>query len=127
MIKVTLPDGSERDYADGASPLDVAESISKSLAKKALAAKVDGEMWDLVRPLEGDATVAIITDRDPEGLELIRHDAAHVLWTCHNGRRTWSGRVGGRVRCPKGASHLVQPSCTNRSRNELIRYNGLVA
>ena len=79
MIKVTLPDGSERDYADGASPLDVAESISKSLAKKALAAKVDGEMWDLVRPLEGDASVAIITDRDPEGLELIRHDAAHVL------------------------------------------------
>ena len=79
MIKVTLPDGSEREYADGASPLDVAESISKSLAKKALAAKVDGEMWDLVRPLEGDANVAIITDRDPEGLELIRHDAAHVL------------------------------------------------
>jgi threonyl-tRNA synthetase len=79
MIKVTLPDGSERDYADGASPLDVAESISKSLAKKALAAKVNGEMWDLVRPLDGDANVAIITDRDPEGLELIRHDAAHVL------------------------------------------------
>ena len=79
MIKVTLPDGSEREYADGASPLDVAESISKSLAKKALAAKVDGEMWDLVRPLEGDAAVAIITSRDPEGLELIRHDAAHVL------------------------------------------------
>jgi threonyl-tRNA synthetase len=79
MIKVTLPDGSEREYAEGASPLDVAESISKSLAKKALAAKVDGEMWDLVRPLEGDAEVAIITDRDPEGLELIRHDAAHVL------------------------------------------------
>ncbi|MEO1966967.1 threonine--tRNA ligase [Hyphomonas sp.] len=79
MIKVTLPDGSEREYADGASPLDVAESISKSLAKKALAAKVDGQMWDLVRPLEGDAEVAIITDRDPEGLELIRHDAAHVL------------------------------------------------
>ncbi len=79
MIKVTLPDGSEREYADGASPLDVAESISKSLAKKALAAKVNGEMWDLVRPLEGDAEVAIITSRDPEGLELIRHDAAHVL------------------------------------------------
>ncbi len=79
MIKVTLPDGSEREYADGASPLDVAESISKSLAKKALAAKVDGELWDLVRPLEGNAEVAIVTSRDPEGLELIRHDAAHVL------------------------------------------------
>lgn len=79
MIQVTLPDGSKREYQDGASPLDVAESISKSLAKKALAAKVDGQMWDLVRPLEGDASVAIITERDAEGLELIRHDAAHVL------------------------------------------------
>ena len=79
MIKVSLPDGSIREYPDGASPLDVAKSISNSLAKKALAAKVDGEMWDLVRPFEGDASVAIITDRDPEGLELIRHDAAHVL------------------------------------------------
>ncbi|HAY06186.1 MAG TPA: threonine--tRNA ligase, partial [Hyphomonas sp.] len=79
MIHVTLPDGSKREYQDGASPLDVAESISKSLAKKALAAKVDGQMWDLVRPLEGDAQVAIITDKDAEGLELIRHDAAHVL------------------------------------------------
>ena len=79
MIQVTLPDGSKREYQDGASPLDVAESISKSLAKKALAAKVDGQMWDLVRPLEGDSQVAIITDKDAEGLELIRHDAAHVL------------------------------------------------
>jgi threonyl-tRNA synthetase len=92
MIKVTLPDGSEREYADGASPLDVAESISKSLAKKALAAKVDGEMWDLVRPLEGDANVAIITDRDPEGLELIRHDAAHVHGA--GGAGTLSGLPG---------------------------------
>lgn len=79
MIKVKLPDGSEREYPAGISPREVAESISKSLAKKALAAKVNGQMWDLVRPLEGDADVAIITDKDPEGLELIRHDAAHVL------------------------------------------------
>ncbi len=79
MIEVTLPDGSKREYEDGASPLDVAESISKSLAKKALAAKVDGEMFDLTRPLEGDAAVAIVTANDPEGVELIRHDAAHVL------------------------------------------------
>jgi len=79
MINVTLPDGSKREYADGASPLDVAESISKSLAKKALAARVNGQMWDLARPLEGDSAVAIVTDKDPDGLELIRHDAAHVL------------------------------------------------
>ncbi|WP_353255361.1 threonine--tRNA ligase [Hyphomonas sp.] len=79
MINVTLPDGSKREFADGASPLDVAESISKSLAKKALAARVNGELRDLKRPLDGDCAVAIVTDKDPDGLELIRHDAAHVL------------------------------------------------
>ena len=79
MINVTLPDGSQRQYEDGASPADVAESISISLAKAALAAKVNGELYDLNRPLDGDAEVAIVTARDKEGLELIRHDAAHVL------------------------------------------------
>lgn len=79
MIKVTLPDGAVRDYEDGASPYDVAVSISNSLAKKALAAKVDGELYDLTRPLEGDVELALITAKDEEGLELIRHDAAHVL------------------------------------------------
>ncbi|MEO1659917.1 MAG: threonine--tRNA ligase [Pseudomonadota bacterium] len=79
MIKVTLPDGAVREYEDGARPYDVAVSISNSLAKKALAAKVDGELFDLMRPLEGDANLALVTAKDPEGLELIRHDAAHVL------------------------------------------------
>ncbi len=79
MIQVTLPDGSVREYDDGASPLDVAQSISRSLARKALAARVDGELWDLSRPLPGDAAVEIVTAGDPDALELIRHDAAHVL------------------------------------------------
>ncbi len=79
MIKVTLPDGAVRQYEDGASPYDVAVSISNSLAKKALAAKVNGELYDLTRPLDGDADIALITAKDPEGLELIRHDAAHIL------------------------------------------------
>ena len=79
MIEVILPDGTKREYEDGASALDVAESISKSLAKKALAAKVNGELRDLGRQLPPKAEVAIVTDKDPEGLELIRHDAAHVL------------------------------------------------
>ncbi len=79
MITVTLPDGSRREFPVGATPLDVAESISKSLAKKALAARVDGELRDLTRPLEHDAAVEIVTDKDPAGLDLIRHDAAHVL------------------------------------------------
>jgi len=76
MIKVTLPDGSERQFDDGASARDVAEAISKSLAKKAIAARVDGELYDLTRPLPGDAAVEIVTDRDDDALELIRHDCA---------------------------------------------------
>jgi threonyl-tRNA synthetase len=79
MIHVTLPDGSRREFEVGATPLDVALSISGSLAKKALAARVDGELRDLTRPLEGDAAVEIVTAKDADGLELIRHDAAHVL------------------------------------------------
>ena len=79
MITVSFPDGSKREYEDGATPEDVAKSISNSLAKKALAAKVDGELRDLTRPLEGDASIEIVTAKDDEGLELIRHDAAHVL------------------------------------------------
>lgn len=79
MINVTLPDGSKREFEDGASPFDVAASISNSLAKKAIAARVDGELRDLTRPLDGDAKVEIVTPGDAEGLELIRHDAAHVL------------------------------------------------
>ncbi|MEO0550597.1 MAG: threonine--tRNA ligase [Pseudomonadota bacterium] len=79
MIKVTLPDGAVREYEPGSSPFDVAASISNSLAKKAIAAKVNGELYDLTRPLEGDAEIAIVTAKDPEGLELIRHDAAHIL------------------------------------------------
>ena len=79
MINVTLPDGSVREYKDGSSPFDVAASISGSLAKKAILARVDGELFDLTRPLEGDAKVEILTNKDPEAIELIRHDAAHVL------------------------------------------------
>ena len=79
MLEVTLPDGAKKSFEDGASSFDVAQSISNSLAKKALAAKVNGELWDLNRPLPGDCDIAIVTDRDSEALELIRHDAAHVL------------------------------------------------
>jgi len=79
MIQVTLPDGSVRDYEAGATPMDVAKSISNSLAKKVLVARVDGDLYDVTRPLEGSASVELLTAKDPDGLELIRHDAAHVL------------------------------------------------
>ena len=79
MINVTLPDGSKRELPDGATPLDLAEGISKSLAKAAIIAEVDGQDWDLTRPLDGDAQVAIVTRKDDKALEVIRHDAAHVM------------------------------------------------
>lgn len=79
MINVTLPDGSVRELPDGASPMDLAVGISKSLAKVAIIATVNGENWDLKRPLEGDSEVAIITRKDEKALEVIRHDTAHIM------------------------------------------------
>ncbi|MEE9347273.1 MAG: threonine--tRNA ligase [Robiginitomaculum sp.] len=79
MVTLTFPDGATREYEAGATPLSVAKSISSGLAKKVLAAKINGEMRDAAREIEGDATIELITAKDPEGLELIRHDCAHVM------------------------------------------------
>jgi threonyl-tRNA synthetase len=76
---VTLPDGRNLDLDDGATGADAAAAIGAGLARAALAVKVDGEVRDLARPLPDGAQVEIVTDRSPESLELIRHDAAHVL------------------------------------------------
>jgi threonyl-tRNA synthetase len=79
-IVVTLPDGKPLELSPGASGADAAAAIGPGLAKAALAIRVDGELRDLSAPLPEDgAEVAILTDRDPEALELIRHDAAHVM------------------------------------------------
>ncbi len=78
-ITITLPDGQERDFEAGVTGREVAAAISKSLAKKAVAMKVDGALKDLADPIESDAEVVLITRDDPEALELIRHDCAHVL------------------------------------------------
>ena len=80
MFKIILPDGSVREVAQGATPGDIAAAIGPGLAKAALAARVDGELRDLNRPFEGDASLAIVTARDEkDALELVRHDYAHVL------------------------------------------------
>jgi threonyl-tRNA synthetase len=80
MFKISLPDGSVREMPEGSTPADVAAAIGPGLAKAALAAKVDGELRDLNRPLEGDSSLALVTSRDEkEALELFRHDYAHVL------------------------------------------------
>lgn len=76
---ITLKDGTKKEYASSTTPLDIAESISKRLAKEAVAAKVNGQLWDLTRILPKECTLEIITRNDEEGLEIIRHDAAHVL------------------------------------------------
>jgi threonyl-tRNA synthetase len=78
-MKVRLPDDSELELEDGANGADAAAAIGAGLAKAALAIKVDGELRDLSAPLAGGETIEIVTDRSPEALELIRHDAAHVL------------------------------------------------
>ncbi|MEP6342315.1 MAG: threonine--tRNA ligase [Maricaulaceae bacterium] len=79
MITITFPDGNTREFEAGVTAMAVAKSISSGLAKKVLAAKINGELRDALREIEGDAAIELITAKDPEGLELIRHDAAHVL------------------------------------------------
>src|SRR6056297_1166874 len=79
-VSLTFPDGSKRDYDAGVTPAAVAESISKSLSKKAISATVDNQHWDLQWPIEADAQIAINTLQDDgPALELIRHDLAHIM------------------------------------------------
>jgi len=78
-IAIKLPDGSVRSFPRGVSGTEIAAAIGPGLAKNALAAKVDGHVQDIDLPIEHDADVAIVTRASPEALELIRHDAAHVL------------------------------------------------
>ncbi|WP_031555513.1 threonine--tRNA ligase [Parvularcula oceani] len=79
MPVITLPDGAERRFDEAVTGFDVAESISKSLAKKALAIRLDGELFDLDHTIEDDARLEVVTRTDEDGLDLIRHDAAHLL------------------------------------------------
>ena len=79
MVAITLPDGSERRYDRPVSGADIASDIGPGLAKSALALKIDGQMKDLATVITTDAKVAIVTSRDPDALDLLRHDAAHVM------------------------------------------------
>ena len=79
MISVTFPDGASRAFEPGVSGLDIAKSISPSLAKRTVAMALDGVLVDLADPIERDARIEFVSREDPRALELIRHDAAHVL------------------------------------------------
>src|ERR1700747_1174551 len=79
MVALTFPDGARREYPANITGLDIAKSISPSLAKRTVAMALDGQLADLTDPIEHDARIEFLTREDPRALELIRHDAAHVL------------------------------------------------
>src|SRR5476651_2377825 len=79
MVALTFPDGARRDYPQGTTGLDIAKGISPSLAKRTVAMALDGTVADLADPIERDARIEFLTRDDPRALELIRHDAAHIM------------------------------------------------
>ncbi len=79
MIKITLPDGSVREYPKGTSSMQIALSISEGLARNVLSAKVNGEVWDASRPIENDATVQLLTWNDTDGKAVFWHSSAHLM------------------------------------------------
>ena len=78
-IEITLPDGSKRSVEAGTRPIDIAKAISPRLADAAIVARINGELYDLTRPIERDAAVQLLTNKDPESLEVYRHSTAHLL------------------------------------------------
>ncbi|MHC4418363.1 MAG: TGS domain-containing protein, partial [Planctomycetota bacterium] len=79
MAKVTLPDGSILEIADGTTARELSEQLGPQLAKAAVAAKLNGELVDLSTLIKADAAVQIMTLRDEEGLEVMRHSCAHIM------------------------------------------------
>ncbi len=79
MLVITLPDGAQRSFDAPVTALEVAQSIGAGLARSALAARIDGELRDLSTVITADASVALITERDPQGVEILRHSCAHLL------------------------------------------------
>lgn len=79
MISISFPDGAVRQYESGVTALDIAKSISEGLARKVLAASVNGQVWDATRPITGDASLKLLTWNDPEGQNTFWHSSAHLM------------------------------------------------
>ena len=79
MIKITFPDNSVKEFEIGITPLEIAESISPRLAKEVLASEVNGQEWDLTRPVTEDATLKLFKWEDAEGKHAFWHSSAHLL------------------------------------------------
>src|SRR3954470_22787675 len=95
MIKITLPDGSIREYEKGTTSLQVAQSISEGLARNVLAAKVNDQVWDATRPITEDARLQLLTWNDAQGKETMWHSSAHLmaeaLESLYPGVKFWVG------------------------------------
>ncbi|HEV7392899.1 MAG TPA: TGS domain-containing protein, partial [Burkholderiales bacterium] len=79
MVNIKLPDGSVRSYDQPVTVAEIAASIGPGLAKAALAGRVNGKLVDTAQRVESDSEVSIVTDKDPDGLDIIRHSSAHLL------------------------------------------------
>ncbi len=79
MIKITFPDGKNREYSEGTTAMEIAKSISEGLARNVLAAKVNGEVWDSSRPIQTDSTLQLLTWDDSEGKSTMWHSSAHLM------------------------------------------------
>src|SRR4051794_17982088 len=79
MINITFPDGAVRQYEEGVTALDIAKSISEGLARKVIAANVNGETWDATRPINEDASLKLLTWNDNEGKSTFWHSSAHLM------------------------------------------------
>ena len=118
LIHLTLPDGSVRELPAGTTGRAVAQAIGPGLARAALAARVNGAVWDLDRPIEQDATVAILTERDPDALEVLRH-SRRTSWPprCAS---SFPARASGSARRSRTASTTTS-RCRARSRPRTSR------
>ena len=79
MIRITFPDGAVREYQAGTTAMDIAKSISEGLARKVLAASVNGQVWDATRPIYEDSTLKLLTWTDKEGKSTFWHSSAHLM------------------------------------------------
>src|SRR5215510_3351818 len=79
MINITLPDGATRQYEKGTTALEIAKSISEGLARKVIAANVNGQVWDATRPINEDATLKLLTWNDTDGKSTFWHSSAHLM------------------------------------------------
>ena len=115
MPVITLPDGSRREFEQPVTVLEVARSIGAGLARAALAGRVDGRLVDLSHVIAGDAALALITERDAEGLDVIRHSSAHLLAhaVARGGAELERQPLAGGVLAALGARQTAVFTCLN--------------